>query len=696
MTKNTPFNFDIRIERVGNKFRTRVQSPSGESSGSFDTDPTTIKLEDFILIARQTDSISPEKDAIQQFGMTLYNTVFTKEIDILFRRSWNEARDESRELRIRLRFDVPEFHTIPWEYLYHPGLDQFLALSDDTPLIRYIDMDRAIEPLTVQPPLKILVMISSPEGYPKLDVEKQWQGLNKALEPMIEQELVELDRLEKPTLDQLQEALQDTKYHVFHYIGHGKYFEKSKEGKLLLEDDQGKGKAYSGDDLKIFLQDQETLQLVVLSACEGARTSSEDPYSGVAQTLVLQGIPAVIAMQFEIFEDVAIKFSKKLYETLENGDPVDEAVSEARKAISTVGNKTEWGIPVLFTRSPDNVLFNKPDQEKPVEAPRKTEPLPSEPLVPILSRLRKNPNVLYTSIILLVVIVASIAGWNIYNSNAEETAAATLTAIAGTTATSVRADALTTTADAMAIVAAQDTLTAVANQTAPAATVFAAETATAADMTRKAPTNTPTITPTPTSISPPTSCLDRWIAISDDETLAVPDTRSGCEKAGFPGLGIIPSNDNLIFRLEKFDRRGLYGLSTEIPENVTIELQVVLREITQGEFLVAISNSEKPYQDILALAIQKSNGDVRVYLDLESSYRYSASGKDLGLGSLPYVYTFKFKIDGSQVQTGINSWASPIQVVNRPNYLFLGFRNTSNANVSLNAIVSNLKITVNK
>ena len=209
MTENTPYNFDIRIERVGKQFRTRVQSPAGESSGLFDTDPTSLNLEDFILKARQTASDSPDKDAIEQFGTALYNTVFTKEIDSVFRRSWEKARAEMRELRIRLRFDVPEFQTIPWEYLYHPDLEQFLALSNDTPLIRYIDLDRAIEPLTVQPPLKILVMISSPEGFPKLDVEKQWQGLNKALGPMIKRGLVELHRLEKPTLDQLQEALQE-------------------------------------------------------------------------------------------------------------------------------------------------------------------------------------------------------------------------------------------------------------------------------------------------------------------------------------------------------------------------------------------------------------------------------------------------------------------------------------------------------
>ncbi len=699
MTENTPFNFDIRIERVGTQFRTRVQSPAGEASGLFDTDPTTLILEDFFLKARQSDSFSPEYDAIIQFGKTLYNTVFTKEIDSVFRRSWEKARSEMRLLRIRFRFDVPEFHTIPWEYLYHPDLDQFLALSNDTPLIRYIDLDRAIEPLTVQKPLKILVMISSPEGYPKLDVEKQWQGLKKALGPLEKQGDVKLIRLEKPTLDKLQEALQDEKYHVFHYIGHGKYDERSKEGKLLLEDDEGKGKEYSGDELKTFLQDHETLQLVILSACEGARTSSEDPYSGVAQTLVLQGIPAVIAMQFQIFEDAAIKFSKELYETIENGYSVDAAVSEARKAISLEGDKTEWGIPVLFTRSPDNVLFKKLDHDQPAESKAETESAPSPSSKPILPTLLKNPKALYAAIIVFIVLVASVAGFFINKSKAEENAAATSTAVANVTATGVRAQELTNTAEANSMISSQETFTALANQTASAGTSIAAETATSAFLTRTAPTNTPALTFTPTPITPSISCLDRWIAVSDDISLTVPDSRSNCGSAGYSMLGIFPSNNRLLFRLDNFDQQGVFGISTPIPYNVDIELQIDLTYMIQGEFWVALSNSPKPEKNMLIMAIQnlrESSGDVRVYLNQADSHIDSASGKTLGSGP-PYRYTFMFTTDGSEIRTRINSVNFRKQAFNMPQYLFLGFRNKSTLGyVALEATISNLQITESK
>jgi hypothetical protein len=78
----------------------------------------------------------------------------------------------------------------------------------------------------------------------------------------------------------------------------------------------------------------------------------------VAQSLVQQGIPAVIAMQFEITDQAALTFSQNFYASLVDGSPVDAALSEARMSIFASGNDIEWGTPVLFTRSSDGRLFD--------------------------------------------------------------------------------------------------------------------------------------------------------------------------------------------------------------------------------------------------------------------------------------------------------------------------------------------------
>ena len=107
------------------------------------------------------------------------------------------------------------------------------------------------------------------------------------------------------------------------------------------------------------LADHRSLRLVLLNACEGARGSERDIFSSTASILVRRGLPAVLAMQYEITDQAAIEFARAFYEALADGLPVDAAVAEARKAVSlAVTNTVEWGTPVLYMRSPDGVIFD--------------------------------------------------------------------------------------------------------------------------------------------------------------------------------------------------------------------------------------------------------------------------------------------------------------------------------------------------
>ena len=108
----------------------------------------------------------------------------------------------------------------------------------------------------------------------------------------------------------------------------------------------------------MLLHDQDSLRLAILNACEGARSSRQDPFAGSAQSLVQQGIPAVIAMQFEIADDVASTFAHEFYGALADGLPIDASVTEARKAIFAGGREIEWATPVLYLRAPDGRIFD--------------------------------------------------------------------------------------------------------------------------------------------------------------------------------------------------------------------------------------------------------------------------------------------------------------------------------------------------
>jgi Concanavalin A-like lectin/glucanases superfamily/CHAT domain len=114
----------------------------------------------------------------------------------------------------------------------------------------------------------------------------------------------------------------------------------------------------TGGYLGQLMADELSLQLAVLNACEGARAGAEDPFAGVAASLVKSEIPSVIAMQFEITDDAAILFAGGFYSALARGAPVDAALAAARKAIWANYNDIEWGTPVLFMRVPDGKIFD--------------------------------------------------------------------------------------------------------------------------------------------------------------------------------------------------------------------------------------------------------------------------------------------------------------------------------------------------
>ena len=201
-------------------------------------------------------------------------------------------------------------------------------------------------------------MISRPRDYRRLDVEGEWTRLYEALGPLERRGLLVLERLDEATLVALQRQLRRGSYHVFHFIGHGGFDLQTQDGQLILEDDRGRGRLVSGHSLGVLLHDLRSLRLAVLNAREGARTSLTDPIAGTAQSLAQEGIPAVIAMQFEITDEAAITFAHEFYQAVADGYPVDAALAEARKAIFTQGNDIEWGTPVLYLRSPNGQIFD--------------------------------------------------------------------------------------------------------------------------------------------------------------------------------------------------------------------------------------------------------------------------------------------------------------------------------------------------
>ena len=139
------------------------------------------------------------------------------------------------------------------------------------------------------------------------------------------------------------------------------YREERGQGYLLLEDEQGNMAEVANTDVADLLRNVgRSLRLVVLSACQSARTSNNDAYAGLARRLMRQGVSAVLSMQYAVLDRAATDFAGRFYTDLAHNKPVDVALTEgrlglrlaARAAGEDGGQRVDFATPVLFLNDP--------------------------------------------------------------------------------------------------------------------------------------------------------------------------------------------------------------------------------------------------------------------------------------------------------------------------------------------------------
>jgi uncharacterized RDD family membrane protein YckC/CHAT domain-containing protein len=330
--------------------RTRFELPFGEQ----DLDAITA------VVSRPRSSrrkIETEQSAqARDFGSRLFELIFQGSArDALVTSMSSALSADERGLRLMLDLDgAPALRNVPWELLWDKP--DFISISAYTPVLRYMTPSLRRPPVTVHSPLRILGMVSSPGDVASLDVEGEKQQLINACQHLKDRGLLEIEWVAEANLSGLLEALKGgTRFHIFHYMGHGDFDEHNEDGVLLFEGPAGRSQRVPGARLGTVLRDHHTLRLAVINACEGARTANDS--SGVASSLMEYGLPAVIAMQFEISDVAAICFARCFYGSLARGNAVDTALADARLGMFADNHALEWATPVMFTSVDDGQLF---------------------------------------------------------------------------------------------------------------------------------------------------------------------------------------------------------------------------------------------------------------------------------------------------------------------------------------------------
>jgi len=302
---------------------------------------------------------------LENIGRRLFESLAVGEVGRSLFTALGRIHDRtSRGLRLRLVFD-PEDHTVaeiaalPWELLFDPGHHRFLARSPEIAVVRFLPVSTARRLRPGQLPLRVLVAVANPRDLRALEAEEEADAIWKAYAELDEGVRVEIVEAASPMA--LLRRLREGCFHVLHFIGHGDFEVQTGEGRVYFGSADEPATPVSGDTLASMLDGLAELRLVVLNACETARSDRReggDPFAGVAHALVRGGLPAVVAMQLPISDRAALAFSRALYPALAEGLPVDLAVARGRQAIRVACEDFEWAVPALFLQVEDGRIFD--------------------------------------------------------------------------------------------------------------------------------------------------------------------------------------------------------------------------------------------------------------------------------------------------------------------------------------------------
>lgn len=362
-------SFSIRIEpSPGGSFAVSVQSPQGDGQGTFQI-PSLEKAEPGPDRAAEVRDLAPRRSTtaapVLDYGKELFQALFRGEVANLFHSSLGSLQERDHGLRIRVSINprCPELaplQTLPWELLCRPETEDFLCLSRRTPVVRSLEAHRRPRPAIARPRrLRILAIAASPKGSPPLDVERERAHLEEAWKG--QDGKAEVVFLRHGGMEEIRQTLLAAPFHILHFMGHGTFDEERGEGRLEFERRDGTGEPVEGRHLAQLLYDCKSLRLVVLNACHTAAAVGRrgpNPFAGVASSLVMGGVPAVVAMSGPVSDPAAVAFSRTFYRRLAAGDAIEAAVTEGRLAIRQAEPAHgEWATPALFLRSSDSMLF---------------------------------------------------------------------------------------------------------------------------------------------------------------------------------------------------------------------------------------------------------------------------------------------------------------------------------------------------
>ncbi|MBR7829710.1 CHAT domain-containing protein [Actinospica sp. MGRD01-02] len=281
------------------------------------------------------------------------------------------ARESGAPLRLGIDVRDPALADLPWEALVLPARcdrtreHDALALEPAVLVYRisgggsdeqFDATDWEPDPPSSPRALHIVFAIAAPREHrlKPIDYQRELRDILKAVRPALGTGAVTIRILNWGTLEAIHAALKQQPADILHISCH------AGPGVLALETVSGSPDIV---DAQTFVSrafpDGQAVPMVVLAGCSSARTSGRDagrrgvtdanrPLRGLAQSLIDNGVQAVVAMTTDVYDTYSIDFAAELYEQIAADPLVDPltAVSQARRTGSDVHG--QWYAPALF------------------------------------------------------------------------------------------------------------------------------------------------------------------------------------------------------------------------------------------------------------------------------------------------------------------------------------------------------------
>ena len=301
----------------------------------------------------------PTAPELVQFGEQLFTLLVRGKIAAIYNRLPNS------HVRLQIYSDRPDLQAIPWEYIQRPGAipgpDAFRSVVRVIPTI---GVDAPV-PRRLDGSIRMLFVYAEPPrgpsvGWPRIkeSVEKQFKN-----QPQLRDKFV-LSVVEGATSANFKEAFIGAQFDILHIVCHGQLAADGTASLLFQSVKGDAGDQISAPELANFLKDKG-LALVVLSACNTSAGDFSKEFATIAQTMVANGIPAVVANQFEIQNSIAASFANAFYAELRDSGDVDLATTKGRVSLNFGTNlpnneaSIDWGIPTLYRHLGAAKVFQK-------------------------------------------------------------------------------------------------------------------------------------------------------------------------------------------------------------------------------------------------------------------------------------------------------------------------------------------------